>query len=302
MKGKRSRQSIRSARNFYLYLSPWLVVFVLFTVIPMAFSLVMSFTSAKITTLTARPLEFLGFGNYKQIFTMDSRFLRSIGNTMIYSFAKVFFGTLLALLLALLLNMKIPGRKLFRTMIYLPAVMPVVGSTLLWKLMIFQDRNIINYVLSLLGIEGVSFLSPSLVLGTVTAINIWNGLGPSMLILLAGLQGVPQDLTEAAQLDGANAALRFVKISLPMLSSTLFFVIITGLIGAFQAYAEIKLLTGSMSETVTMAMMVVNNAFSLDAYGIGYASAQGWIIFAITLAFTAVFFGASKKGVYYAGQ
>lgn len=94
MKGKRSRQSIRSARNFYLYLSPWLVVFVLFTVIPMAFSLVMSFTSAKITTLTARPLEFLGFGNYKQIFTMDSRFLRSIGNTMIYSFAKVFFGTL----------------------------------------------------------------------------------------------------------------------------------------------------------------------------------------------------------------
>lgn len=139
-------------------------------------------------------------------------------------------------------------------------------------------------------------------MGTVTAINIWNGLGPSMLILLAGLQGVPQDLTEAAQLDGANAALRFVKISLPMLSSTLFFVIITGLIGAFQAYAEIKLLTGSMSETVTMAMMVVNNAFSLDAYGIGYASAQGWIIFAITLAFTAVFFGASKKGVYYAGQ
>ena len=87
-----------------------------------------------------------------------------------------------------------------------------------------------------------------------------------------------------------------------MLSSTLFFVIITGLIGAFQAYAEIKLLTGSMSETVTMAMMVVNNAFSLDAYGIGYASEQGWIIFAITLEFTAVFFGASKKGVYYAGQ
>ncbi len=293
---------MRSARNFYLYLSPWIITFLLFTIIPMGFSLVMSFTSAKITTLTTKGLEFIGFENYKKIFTIDQRFLRSIGNTLIYAFAKVSIGTVLALLLAILLNTKIPGRKIFRTMIYLPAVIPVVGSTLLWKMMIFQDRNIVNYLLSAFNITSIDFLSPDMVLGTVTAINIWGGLGPTMLILLAGLQNVPQDLIEAAELDGANAFVKFIKISLPMISPTIFFTVITGLIGAFQVYAEVKLLTGSMSETVTMAMMVVNNAFSLDAFGMGYASAQGWVIFAMTLVFTAIFFGASKKGVYYAGE
>ncbi len=302
MKAKSSKQSMRSARNFYLYLSPWIITFLLFTIIPMGFSLVMSFTSAKITTLTTKGLEFIGFENYKKIFTIDQRFLRSIGNTLIYAFAKVSIGTVLALLLAILLNTKIPGRKIFRTMIYLPAVIPVVGSTLLWKMMIFQDRNIVNYLLSAFNITSIDFLSPDMVLGTVTAINIWGGLGPTMLILLAGLQNVPQDLIEAAELDGANAFVKFIKISLPMISPTIFFTVITGLIGAFQVYAEVKLLTGSMSETVTMAMMVVNNAFSLDAFGMGYASAQGWVIFAMTLVFTAIFFGASKKGVYYAGE
>ena len=301
-KKRRSGQAIRSARKFYLFICPWLIVFVLFTIIPMAFSLVMSFTSAKITTLTTKPLEFLGISNYVRMFTVDSRFIKSICNTLIYALARVFFGTLLALLLALLLNAKIRGRKIFRTMIYLPAVIPIVGATLLWKLMIFQDRNIVNYILSLIGLGDVDFLSPSMALGTVVAINIWSGVGPSMLILLAGLQGVPQDLLEAATLDGAGPFTRFYKIVLPMLSSTLFFVLITGMIGAFQVYAEVELLTGSMSATVTMAMLVVDNAFALDAYGIGYASAQGWFIFALTLVFTGIFFAVSKRTVYYAGM
>ena len=299
---RRTGQAIRSARKFYLFISPWLVVFLLFTIIPMVFSLVMSFTSAKVTTLTTRPLEFLGIDNYVRMFTVDTRFLRAICNTLIYSLARVFFGVLLALLFALLLNTKIFGRKVFRTMIYLPAVIPIVGSTLLWKLMIFQDRNIVSYILSLLGLGNIDFLSPSMALGTVVAINIWSGVGPSMLIILAGLQNVPQDLIEAATLDGAGPFTRFRKIVLPMLSSTLFFVLITGMISAFQAYAEVELLTGGMSETVTMAMLVVDNAFALDAYGIGYASAQGWFIYMLTLVFTAIFFAVSRRKVYYAGQ
>ena len=302
VKKRRTGQAIRSARKFYLFISPWLVVFLLFTVVPMVFSLVMSFTSAKVTTLTTRPLEFLGIDNYVRMFTVDTRFLRAICNTLIYSLARVFFGVLLALLFALLLNTKIFGRKVFRTMIYLPAVIPIVGSTLLWKLMIFQDRNIVSYILSLFGVGNIDFLSPSMALGTVVAINIWSGVGPSMLIILAGLQNVPQDLIEAATLDGAGAFTRFRKIVLPMLSSTLFFVLITGMISAFQAYAEVELLTGGMSETVTMAMLVVDNAFALDAYGIGYASAQGWFIYMLTLVFTAIFFAVSRRRVYYAGQ
>ncbi len=302
VKKRRTGQAIRSARKFYLFISPWLVVFLLFTIIPMVFSLVMSFTSAKVTTLTTRPLEFLGIDNYVRMFTVDTRFLRAICNTLIYSLARVFFGVLLALLFALLLNTKIFGRKVFRTMIYLPAVIPIVGSTLLWKLMIFQDRNIVSYILSLLGLGNIDFLSPSMALGTVVAINIWSGVGPSMLIILAGLQNVPQDLIEAATLDGAGPFTRFRKIVLPMLSSTLFFVLITGMISAFQAYAEVELLTGGMSETVTMAMLVVDNAFALDAYGIGYASAQGWFIYMLTLVFTAIFFAVSRRKVYYAGQ
>ncbi len=299
---KGTKQALRSACNFYLFVSPWIIVFLLFTIIPMAFSLVMSFTSAKITTLTTRPLQFIGLENFTLIFTKDARFMRAIRNTLIYAFSRVFFGTLLALLIALLLNTKIRGRKVFRTLIYSPAVIPIVGATLLWKLMIFQDRSIINYILSLFGLADVNFLSPRLALGTVTAINIWSGLGPSMLILLAGLQDVPQDLLDAADLDGASSFMKFRKIVLPMLSPSLFFVIITGLIGAFQVYAEVKLLTGSSSETVTMADQVVSNAFALDAYGIGYASAQGWIVFLITMVFTMIFFAVMRRRTYYAGS
>ncbi|MBQ8885653.1 MAG: sugar ABC transporter permease [Clostridia bacterium] len=302
MRTKKYNSKLRSTVNFYLYVSPWLIVFLLFTVIPMAFSLVMSFTSAKITTLTTKPLKFIGFENYTWVFAKDTRFLRSIGNTLLYSFLRVFLGTALALLVAMLLNMQIKGRKIFRTMIYLPAIIPIVGSTLLWKLMIFQDRNIVSYLFTLVGLDKPDFLSPERALFSVVGINIWSGLGPSMLILLAGLQGVPQDLLEAARIDGANAAVRFYRITLPMISSTVFFSMITGFIGAIQVYAEVKLLTGSMSETVTMAMLVVENAFALDAYGIGYASAQGWLIFILTMLLTAVFFVASKRKVYYAGE
>ncbi len=302
MKKRRTRQAAIEARQFYLYISPWIIVFLLFTIVPMAFSFVMSFTSAKIATLTTRPMQFVAFENYKRIFTSDTRFLRSIGNTLLYSFGRVFFGTLFALLLALLLNAKIKGRKIFRTLIYSPAVIPIVGSTLLWKLMIFQDHSIINFFLTKLGLSGVNFLSPQLALLTVTAINIWAGLGPTMLILLAGLQDVPQDLLDAADLDGANAFVKFFRIILPMLSQSLFFVVTTGLIGAFQVYAEVKLLVGDNRETVTMTMQVVANAFALDEYSIGYASAQGWIVFAITLIFTAVFFGVTGRRRYRADE
>lgn len=290
----------RSAINFYLYISPWLITFILFTVIPMVFSLIMSFTSAKIATLTTKPLEFVGIKNYVRMFAEDTRFLRSIGNTMLYSVLRVVLGTIFALLIAMLLNTKIPGRKLFRTMIYLPAIIPIVGSTILWKLMIFQEGNIVSYLFTSLGLGNPDFLAPDKALYSVVWINIWNGLGPSMLILLAGLQGVPQDLIEASQIDGANAFVKFFKIILPMISSTVFFSMITGFIGALQSYAEVKLLTGSMTETMTMAMLVVENAFSMDAYSMGYASAQGWFIFVVTLIFTGIFFIASKKAVYYA--
>ena len=300
MKVKKQNLKKRSAINFYLFISPWLITFLLFTVIPMAFSLIMSFTSAKIATLTTRPLEFIGLKNYIRMFAEDTRFLRSISNTMFYSFLRVFIGTTFALLVALLLNTKIPLRKLFRTMIYLPAIIPIVGSTILWKLMIFQEGNIVSYIFSTLGLGNPDFLSPDKALFSVVGINIWSGLGPSMLILLAGLQGVPQDLIEASQIDGANSFVKFFNIILPMISSTVFFSMITGFIGALQAYAEVKLLTGSMSETMTMAMLVVENAFSMDAYSMGYASAQGWFVFLVTLIFTGVFFVASKKGVYYA--
>ncbi len=293
---------VKNSLKFYLYISPWLLCFLIFTILPMGFSLIMSFTNAKITTLTTRPLEFIGLENFEWIFTKDNRFLRSIGNTFLYSVLRVGLGTIFALLVAMLLNAKIAGRKAFRTMIYLPAVIPIVGSTLLWKLMLFQDKNIVSYLMNSLGLGTIDFLSPKLALTSVVGINIWSGLGPSMLILLAGLQNVPQDLIDAAQIDGANAFVKFWHITLPMISSTVFFSLITGFIGAFQAYAEVKLLTGSMSETTTMAMLVVDNAFSLDAYGMGYASAQGWFIFLITLIFTGVFFMASKKKVYYANE
>ncbi|MDX9691060.1 MAG: sugar ABC transporter permease [Acholeplasmataceae bacterium] len=303
MKQKKSKLN-QDTKLFYLYISPWLIGLTLFTLVPMLLSLTFSFTSVKMASATTENINFIGLKNYIDLFTNDSDFVRSISNTFVYAGFKVIFTVMIALFIALLLNGKVIGRKWFRTMIYLPAIIPVVSVALLWK-MIFtgNEMNIANFFLSYLGLAPVNFFgSASSSMGTLIFIGVWSGLGPVMLILLASIQGIPQDMVEAAELDGVNALSKLRYIIIPTISPTLFFVALTGLIGSLQAYAEIKLLTdgGPGVSTLTMNLLIVRNAFNnLGRKTLGYASAQGWIAFGFSMILTIFFLKTVNKRVHY---
>jgi ABC-type sugar transport system permease subunit len=189
-------------------------------------------------------------------------------------------------------------------MIYLPAIIPVVSVALLWK-MIFTggNLNIANFFLSYLGLEPVNFFGNAYsAMTSVILVGVWSGLGPVMLIILAGIQGISKEMVEAAELDGAKALAKLRYIVIPTISPTLFFVALTGMIGSLQAYAEIKLLTGGGPgiSTTTMNLMIVDNAFNnLGRKTLGYASAQGWIAFFFSLILTIVFIRIMNKRVHY---
>lgn len=300
---KSTRTERKKILRFFAYISPWLIGFTAFTIIPMALSLIYSFTDAKMATVNSNPLNIIGFDNYIRIFTEDKDFQRAILNTLIYSAIKVTLIVVFAVLLALLLDRKIIGRKVFRVMLYLPAVIPVVSVALLWK-MIFTggEFNIINYFLSYLGLAPVNFFgNAASSMGTVIFVGIWSGLGPTMLIVLAAIQGVPKEQLEAAELDGANAFQRLIHVIIPCISKALIFVVLTSLISSLQTYAEIKLLTdgGPGNATTTMSMLIVSNAFkTLGNKTLGYACAQGWLVFVLTMGFSIIYIkmSAPKDG------
>ena len=289
----------RKTMLFFAYISPWLIGLLCFTVIPIVISFILSFTNVSMMNFSTDPWEFVGIDNYIDILTEDTYFQRAILNTFVYAFVKVFLLTFIALLIALLLNKKIVGRKVYRILIYLPSVIPVVSVAMLWK-MIFtgNEQNIISFALSFLGIQPINFFGSEFSsMSTIIFIGIWNGLGPTMLILLAGIQGIDSEIVEASELDGVNVFQKLFHIVLPSLYPTLFFVILTGLISSLQAYAEVKLLTngGPGISTLTTSLLIVQNAFnSIGKKTLGYASAQGWIIFVLTLVLTLIYMTANN--------
>lgn len=296
---KRMKRSTRQRLSFYAFVSPWILGFAIFSILPMMTSLYYSFTKITVLGLGRRNPEWIGLENFISVFTDDDVFLRSIQNTFIFSIGRVFLGIFVALLVALLMNTKIPGKKIYRTLIYLPAIIPIVGSAILWKQLFSTDFSLFNYFLSIVGIPPVEWLSYDNAMGSIIFMSIWSGLGPTMIILLAALQNVPRELIEAATMDGANTIKRFRHITIPMVSPTIVYLLVTGFISALQAYAEMDLLTGGGpgNVTTTMAMNVVFNAF--DGRGMGYASAQAWVIFAIILVFSILFFKIINKRAYY---
>lgn len=289
----------RETAQFYLYILPWIVGFSLFTVIPMISSLVYSFQKVSILDLNGTGT-FIGFQNYINIFK-DDLFLSSIGNTFLYAFVKTFVSLFLALLFALLLNKKFRGNKLVRILVYLPAIIPSVASIMVWSQLFSKDFSLLNYFLSFFGISPIDWTSYSNSMGSVLLMGIWTSIGPNMLICLAALQGVPEEVIEASKLDGANAVERLFSVTIPTISPTLFFISITGIIGGLQAYAEMQLLfENGTDKTLTMAWNVVLNAFSLDgSKTMGYACAQAWVLFVIIIIFTAIYFKVSNKLVFY---
>ena len=288
-------------RNFYLFILPWLVGFVLFTGGPVLYSFLISLTNW--TGSSTR--DWVGLNNYVNLFTVDPYFWIVIKNTFVYGTASVILGTTLALGVALLMNQKVPGVSILRTLYYLPSVTSGIAIAIMFGWMFNPRSGLFNYLLSLIGIQGPAwFSSTTWAMPALIIISLWS-IGPNMIILLAGLQGIPQHLYEAARIDGANRFQEFWHVTLPMLSPVLFYVAVISMIGSFQIFDNVYVLTSTNGATAggpgTATRVIVIDLFQ-NAFvnsRMGYASAQAWILCIIIMVLTWAMFRMSKRMVHY---
>lgn len=301
-KRKGSKVARREERSFYAFISPWLVGLLLFTLIPLGCSIVFAFFDFTTQDLAmGNQLEFIGFKNFEDILTgKDSYFFETVGNTFVYAIVRVIVGLIISFIFAVLLNRNLKLKRLYRILIYIPAIIPLVGSALVWKGLFDERFSFFNFLLNYLGFAPVNWTGDG-AMGSVLLMSIWCGIGPTMIIILAALQNVPTELMEAADIDGANVFQKYRAIVIPMISPTILYILVTGFIGCLQAYAEFDLVTGGGPghQTTTMAMFVIN-AMNDSTYGLGYACAAAWLIFIIVMAFTLLFFKLTQGKVYYA--
>ena len=292
-----SRMAFREAVDGYLFAAPLLVGLIVFTVGPVLASLAISFCKYDIFTAP----RFVGARNYAELFR-DPLFWQSLKVTVIYSICAVPLGLTLGLAVALLMNQKIRGIALFRTIYYLPAVVSGVAVALLWVWIFDPSYGLANVALRWFGIPPSQWLaSPTTSLMSLILMSLW-GVGGGMVIYLAGLQSVPQHLYEAAALDGANMWQRFRHVTLPMLSPVIFYNLIMGIIGSFQVFTQAFVMTngGPVNSTLFYVLYLFRQAFNY--YHMGYASAMAWVLFAIILTLTLVVFRSSALWVYYEGD
>jgi multiple sugar transport system permease protein len=295
---ERRKRRLREALVAYAFIAPWIIGFVVFTGGPIIASFVLSFFEWNIIS---RP-EFIGLENFVEMFTGDRWFRISLGVTAKYLLYFVPLAQALALLLALLLNQKIRFLGFWRTAFYLPAVVSGVAGSVLWMWMYHNELGIINNLLALVGIQGQNWLyNTETVLGALVLKSLWN-VGVPMVIYLAALQGMPQVLYEAAEIDGAGEWSKFRSITLPMLSPAIFFNVVIGVIAGIQTFAEPYVMTkgGPENATLFLGLYLYQSAFSF--LNMGYASAMAWIMFVLIFALTVFQFKLAGRWVYYEGE
>ena len=284
----------------YLFIAPWVIGFLFLMLGPLLFSLYTSFTNYNITS----QMEFVGFENYKRMFTFDELFWTSLWNTLYYVIFSVPVTTAGAILLAVLLNQRVPGMKWYRTLFYLPAVLSGVAVYLLWMQLLSPSTGLVNTVLSWFGIDGPAWLySPEWTKPALILMKLWS-VGGGMLLYLASLQGVPKTMYEAAEIDGAGTFQKFFKITIPMITPVIFFDIVTSLIGGFQIFQEAYVMTengdgGPVNSLLFYNLHMWNNAFEM--FNMGYASSMAWVLFVIVMVLTVINLKIGKKWVYYEG-
>jgi multiple sugar transport system permease protein len=283
----RIRETVRQMRKnwtAYLFLAPGLIHFLIFTLFAVSFALYISFHKWNIIQ-PAKP--FVGFDNYVRLFS-DPRFLRAVTNTFLFMIG-VPLNLISGLSVALLLNTKVRGQGLYRTLFYIPVVTPLVVSSIIWKWVYQGDYGLLNYYLlkfHLIESKIVWLADPNLALPALIIMMIWGGTGGTMVIYLAGLQGIPEEMYDAAKVDGANAWQRLLYITIPLLRPTTFFLTITGVIGTFQIFTEVYIMTngGPLNRTTTIGFYLYDKAFrQLD---MGYATAMAFALFAMIFVFT----------------
>lgn len=291
-----SRQLRRDTIAGYLFIAPVVLGLILFVFGPMIASLYFSLTEYSVL----RAPEFIGFRNYVDMFTRPQlRVMKSLWITVLFALTSVPLTIVTALGAAVLLNQKLRGMRAFRTMLYIPTIVPIVATVFVWGWLLNPDKGLVNATLQWLGLPTYSWLAePSTALPTLIILSVW-GIGGAMVIFLAGLQGVPETLYEAGRLDGANAIRLFRHITLPQITPTIFFVLITGLIGTFQYFVPAFILTkgGPLYATYFYNLNLYEKAFRWQFMGL--ASAMAWLLFAIILMLTLALFRSSDAWVYY---
>ncbi len=300
MSDKKSRKKVpytdrakRQRRWFFFFISPWLFGFLAMTLGPMIYSFAMSFTDWDMFT----QMNFIALDNYKQAFT-DSRFLISVKNTFIYTFMSVPVNLLLSVAMAYLLSFRLKGMKVFRTIYYIPAVVPAVASCVLFK-NILATKGILNQGLALLGIQGPRWLlDKECVLGGFVILALWT-VGSTMVLMLSAINSVGEELYESAHLDGATRFQMFKGITIPQITPIIFFNLITGIIGALQTFTQVYMLTDGGPDYASSMIVpyLYKNAFSY--YRMGYASSMAWILFAIVMVFSLIVMKSSTMWVFY---
>ena len=286
---------VRRARLGYLFISPWLIGFAVFTALPFLASVALSFTHYTV----ASPPAWVGLANYQTLLFDDPSFWTALINTLVYALVAVPLGVAAAFVLALLLNLELRGMAVYRTIFFLPHIVPVVASSVVFMWVLNPQIGLANGLLRLIGIEGPAWLQdPAWSMTTLILLSLW-GVGGSVVIYLAGLKDVPLSLYEAARIDGANVFQRAIHITLPMMTPVIFFNLVMGIIHAFQYFTQAYILTGGgpQESTLFLALYLFFRAWRyLD---LGYASALAWIMFVLVASITYGVFRSQKRWVHY---
>jgi multiple sugar transport system permease protein len=293
-RSRRQRYLMRALEG-WAFILPAVLGLLIFTAGPMVASAYYSLTKYDLLS----PPRFIGFQNYQRLFTRDRLFPVSLYNTAYFSFLAVPFQTLVALAQALLLNVKVKGVNLYRTLFYLPSVTPSVATVILWTYILSKNYGLLNSALWALGIPPIDWLfNPRLAKISLILMTLWQ-VGGRMVVFLAALQAVPEELYESAKLDGAGWFRQTAHITLPMISPAIFFNVIVGVIGTFQVFTAAFIATegGPMNTTLFYVLYLYRQGF--ESLRMGYASAMAWILFVIVLIVTAIQFLGSRTWVYY---
>jgi|UniRef100_A0A7C4PKG3 multiple sugar transport system permease protein len=287
----------REALMGYVFLSPWILGFLIFLAGPMLASIYLSLTNYKMI----QPPQWIGLANYERMFT-DPFVATSLRVTTIFTALSVPLSIVLALSVALLLNQKIVASGVFRTIFYLPSLISGVAVAIVFAWIFNYRFGILNYLLSLVGVDGPNWLGhPRYALWAFIIMSLW-GIGGNVIIYLAGLQGVPVSLHEAAKIDGANAWYRFWNITLPLITPVLLFTLIMGVIGTFQTFTSSYIMTGGGPANATLFYLLYLYRNAFNWFEMGYASALAWLLFIIILTCTLILWSTSARWVYYEGN
>ena len=286
----------------WIFLSPWIIGFILFTAFPIVISLVFTFTDFNLT----RPdeIQFVGLRNWQKLLA-DPLALKAMQVTITYALWAVPLSILIPLALATLLNMKqLWAKRLFRTLFYMPFMVPVISGIFIWQAFLNPQSGWLNRILALVGIQGPNWLlDTTWIYPALFLVGVW-GVGNAMLTMLATMQGVPNELYEAAKVDGAGPWTLWSRITIPMISPVIFYNLILTVIGLLQYFVTPYVLTEGTGRPNQMAyffnMHLYKTAFTFQ--DMGYGATQAWVIFIIALVLTLILFATSRRWVYYAGE